>query len=195
MADFVTPYSNHAVSASATTSQLVSPKFNWFLAAIVPQVDPLYFSQAVKSVNWVDAMNSELDAFEANRTWEVTPLPLNRKHIGCKWIYKMKFKADGSIDKYKARLVILGYKQTYGIDYVETFAPVAKMTTVRAMLAVAAMKNWHVHQLDVSNAFLNGYLEEVVYMKLPQGYRGMWSMISKGEPLGGNNAEMEQLVC
>lgn len=184
------------MSAIAVTTQQVSPSFSYFLATIIPQTDPLYFQQAIKIPQWVEAMNVELEALEVNQTWEVMPLPPNRKSIGCKWIYKTKFKADGSIEKYKARLVILGYKQTYGIDYVETFAPVAKMTTVRALLAVAAMKNWHVDQLDVSNAFLNGDLEETVYMSMPRGYNGYGSRVT----LGGQNETRKssddvQLVC
>lgn len=155
------------MNALTVASQEVRPIFKCFLAAIIPQTDPLYFSQAVKHPHWVEAINLELEALEKNHTWEVTTLPPNRKAIGCKWIFKTKFKADGSVDKYKARLVILGYKQQYWIDYVETFVPVTKMSTVRAMLAVAAMKNWFVHQLDVSNAFLNGKLEETVYMTMP----------------------------
>lgn len=94
-------------------------------------------------------MNQELEALEKNQTWKVTQLPPNKKAIGYKWIFTRKFKADGMVEKYKVRLVILGYKQKHGIDYREIFAPVAKMSIVRAMLAVAAMKNWFVHQLDV----------------------------------------------
>jgi len=115
-------------------------------------------------------MNLELQALENNHTWVLTPLPPGKKAIGCKWIYRTKFKSDGSIDKYKARLVAQGYSQQFGIDYDETFAPVAKMTTVRALLAVAAVKKWYVNQMDVSNAFLHGDLQEEVYMMLPQGY-------------------------
>lgn len=192
--DFVTPTSKTAMSAATITPQLVSSHFNCFLATIVPQTDPTFFHQAVKLPHWVEAMNAELQALEENKTWEVTTLPTNRKAIGCKWIYKTKFKADGSIDKHKARLVILGYKQTYGIDYVETFAPVAKMTTVRALLAVAAMKEWHVHQLDVSNAFLNGELEETVYMMMPQGYNGYGSRISESLTTA-ESKNVQQLVC
>lgn len=191
--DYVTPTSNVAVSANAVATQSVSPDFNCFLAVIMPQTDPTSFQQAVKAPHWVEAMNMELEALEANQTWEVTTLPVNRKSIGCKWIYKTKVKADGSIDKYKARLVTLGYKQTYGIDYVETFAPVEKMATVRALLAVAAMKEWHVHQLDVSNAFLNGDLEETVYMAMPQGYTSHGSRINHGQM--EMQTKRPQLVC
>ena len=197
MSDFVTSSNaNNAqgLSIAAVTSQIVSQSYQCFLAAIIPQVDPVHFNQAVKSQHWIDAMNVELDALEANETWEITTLPPNRKAIGCRWVFKTKFKADGSIEKYKARLVILGYKQTYGIDYVETFAPVAKMTTVRALLAVAAMKDWEVHQMDVSNAFLNGELEEVVYMLMPQGYTKLGSRIGTSGAYENVAAE-KQLVC
>lgn len=115
-------------------------------------------------------MNAELDALELNNTWEITELPPNKHAIGCKWLFKTKFLPDGSVDKYKARLVILGNKQKYRLDYAETFAPVAKLTTVRTLLAVAAMQNWHTCQMDVSNAFLHGELSDIIYMKLPQGY-------------------------
>ena len=115
-------------------------------------------------------MNQELDALELNKTWEVTTLPTGKTAIGCKWIFKTKFYPDGTIDKHKARLVILGCHQQYGIDYAETFAPVAKLTTVRTLLAVAAMEIWFTCQMDVSNAFLHGELFEDVYMKMPPGY-------------------------
>lgn len=180
MKDYVTPTSNVAINAMAVTTQVVSLDFNCFLAKIEMPTDPIHFNQAVISPQWLDAMNAELHALEANETWEVPTFPPDRKAIGCKWVYKTMFKADGSIEKYKARLVILGYKQTYGIDYVETFAPVAKMTTVRALLAVAAMKDWHVDQLDVLNVFLNGELEEIVYMTLLRGYTGYRSRTTQG---------------
>ncbi|KAF5447406.1 hypothetical protein F2P56_032960, partial [Juglans regia] len=115
-------------------------------------------------------MLNEIKALELNKTWELAILPPNKIAIGCKWVYRVKFKADGTIDRYKARLVAKGYTQQEGLDYFDTFSPVAKMTTVRTLLSIAAIKNWHLHQLDVNNAFLHGDLNEEVYMQLPPGY-------------------------
>ena len=103
-------------------------------------------------------MNCELDALERNGTWEITVLPPGKHAIGCQWLYKTKYKSDGTIDRFKSRLVILGCKQQAGVDYGETFAPVAKMTTVRTLLAVAAIQHWYTVQMDVTNAFLHGDL-------------------------------------
>lgn len=103
-------------------------------------------------------------------TWILVPLPKDRKAISCKWVYKTKTNADGSLDKYKARLVARGYTQRKGIDYEKTFSPVAKMTIVRTVLSIAANEGLKLTQFDVSTAFLNGSLSEEIYMKQPEGY-------------------------
>jgi len=114
-------------------------------------------------------MKNEIKALNINETWSITDLPPGKRSIGCKWVYKLKFNADGKIERYKARLLAKGYTQVEGIDYHETFSPVAKIMTIRLLIAVAAAKNWHLDQLDVNNTFLHGDLDEEVYMDLPQG--------------------------
>ena len=112
-------------------------------------------------------MKEELDALTKNHTWDMVTLPLGQFVVSCKWIYKIKTHFDGSIERYKARLVIKGFTQEYGIDYEETFTPVARISSVRALLAVAATSKWDLFQIDVKNAFLNGDLSEEVYMQPP----------------------------
>lgn len=115
-------------------------------------------------------MHVEIQALEANHTWNIMDLPEGVIPIGNKWVYKIKRKSDGSIERFRARLVAKGYNQTEGLDYFDTFSPVAKITTVRTVLALAAIQQWHVHQLDVNNAFLHGELHEDVYMTIPPGF-------------------------
>jgi hypothetical protein len=115
-------------------------------------------------------MDEEMATLDANVIWELVALPKEKKAIGCKWVYKVKHNADGSVSRYKTRLVAKGYAQTYGIDYEETYSPVAKMTTIRAIIAMAATKGWSLHQMDINNAFLHGDLQEEVYMEQSPSY-------------------------
>ena len=108
---------------------------------------------------------------EKNQTWLVTELPEGKHPVGCKWVFTIKYKADGTVERYKARLVAKGFTQTYGIGYEETFATVTKLNTIRILLSLAASLDWKLHQLDVKNAFLNGDLEEEVYMSVPPGLK------------------------
>ncbi len=104
-------------------------------------------------------------ALDANATWELVALLKNKKIIGCKWAYKVKHNVNGSVIRYKTRLVAKGYAQTYGIDYEETYSPIAKMTTVRAIITIAVAKGWSLHQMDVKKVFIHGNLQEEVYME------------------------------
>ena len=109
---------------------------------------------------WQIAMAEEIAALERTGTWDIVSPPGVRP-ITCKWVYKIKTRSDGSLERYKARLVARGFQQEQGCDYDETFAPVAHMTTVRTLLSVAYVRHWSVSQLDVQNAFLNGELREI----------------------------------
>ncbi|MCI24867.1 hypothetical protein A2U01_0046053, partial [Trifolium medium] len=146
-------------------------KHRRFLAALSLEREPVHFPEAVQDAKWRLAMQQELQALEDNGTWTLQPLPNGKKPLGCKWVYKIKHNSDGTIERYKARLVILGNHKKEGIDYTETFAPVVKMVTICLVLVVAATKQWEIHQMDVHNAFLHGDLHEDVYKKLPPGFR------------------------
>ncbi|KAL2237905.1 UNVERIFIED_CONTAM: Retrovirus-related Pol polyprotein from transposon RE1 [Sesamum indicum] len=132
--------------------------------------EPRTYNQAIKRKEWKEAMKTELDALEKNNTLDIVKLPNNKRTIGCKWVYKLKLNSDGTIDRYKARLVAKGYNQIPGIDFLDSFSPVAKTVTVRTLLAVTTKLDWHVHQLDINNAFLHGYIDEELYMQAPEGY-------------------------
>ncbi|WJZ92452.1 hypothetical protein VitviT2T_011444 [Vitis vinifera] len=131
--------------------------------------EPQTYREASTDPLWQIEMKEELDALTKNHTWDLVTLPPGQSVVGCKWIYKIKTRSDGSVERYKARLVAKGFTQEYEIDYEETFAPVACISSVRALLAVAAARKWDLFQMDVKNAFLNGDLSEEVYMQPPPG--------------------------
>ncbi|RVW43554.1 Retrovirus-related Pol polyprotein from transposon RE1 [Vitis vinifera] len=130
---------------------------------------PNSVQEALADPRWKATMNEEMKSLQKNETWELVECPPGKKPVGCRWIYTVKYKADGSIERFKARLVGKGYTQTYGIDYIETFTPIAKINTVRVLLSLAANLDWPLQQFDVKNAFLHGELSEEVYMDLPLG--------------------------
>ena len=141
-------------------------KISYFLFHLF---EPKSYVEASTSDCWIKAMQDDITALEMNNTWFLTDLPSDKIAIGCRWVYKIKYNADGSIERYKARLVAKGYTQQEGVDFLDTFSPVAKLTTVRLILALAAINKWHLKQLDVNNAFLHGELLEEVYMQPPPG--------------------------
>lgn len=132
--------------------------------------EPENYSEAASSKEWIDAMESEIDSIVRNKTWELVEKPIGVKTIGLKWIFKLKKKADGSVNKHKARLVAKGYVQQKGVDFEDAFAPVARIETIRLLIAFAATRGWEIHHLDVKTAFLNGDLNEEVYVNQPEGF-------------------------
>jgi hypothetical protein len=168
-----TPDNNNGVQRSIRVKYLVQ-RFTYdgfvvhhyaYMVRVIQEVEPTCFEQAIGNPKWDNAMDEEMAMLDANATWELVALPKDKKAIGCKWVYKIKHNVDGYVNRFKARLVAKGYAQTYGIDYEETYSLVAKMITVRAIIAMATKKGWSLHQMDVKNAFLHGDLQEEVYME------------------------------
>uniref|UniRef100_A0A803QDQ6 Reverse transcriptase Ty1/copia-type domain-containing protein n=1 Tax=Cannabis sativa TaxID=3483 RepID=A0A803QDQ6_CANSA len=134
------------------------------------ELEPTSYSQAKQYSQWLKAIDNEFFALKKNNTWKVVSLPPGCHVIGNKWVYKIKYNSKGEVERHKARLVAKGYNQQHGIDYVETFAPVAKFNTLKLLFALTAINNWELHQMDINNAFLHGDLTEDVYMSIPKGY-------------------------
>ena len=165
------PSDSHALRRSYRVTTLPSHlrDFHCF-SALASLQEPQTFRKASSNPLWQQAMKEELDALHKTRTWDLVDLPSGKTTIGCKWVYKIKTRSDGTVDRYKARLVARGFTQEYGIDYEETFAPMAQIFYVRTLIDVFAVRKWPLFQIDVKNVFLNGELSEEVYMKLPPGY-------------------------
>ncbi|XP_019427102.1 PREDICTED: uncharacterized protein LOC109335406 [Lupinus angustifolius] len=168
--------SQRPINTSSSTSHPLSSIISYrncsasyknFCLSITANKEPQSYAQASKIPYWQDAMQKELQALTFNDTWSLTDLPKHKHPIGCKWVYKTKFHAAGSLERHKARLVSKCYTQMEGIDYFETFSPIVKITTVRIVLALAFAKAWFMEQLDINNAFLHGDLHEEIYMLPP----------------------------
>ncbi|KAK8954463.1 hypothetical protein KSP39_PZI002722 [Platanthera zijinensis] len=155
--------------ASVVSYQRFSPSYQVFVAAADSVRIPASTAEALLDSRWVRAMEEEMSALRHTGTWSLVPLPPGKRTVGCKWVYTVKYGADGSIDRYKARLVAKGFTQAPD-EFGATFAPVAKLTSVRLLLSLAASRAWPLYQLDVKNAFLHGTLQEEVYMAPPPGF-------------------------
>lgn len=174
MTDFVTttfPSSSctYLLSSFVTYSNLTT-SYKCALSAYSSILEPSSFHQASQDPAWINVMKLEIVALEENEIWSIVDLPAGKTLIQCKWVYKVKYKASGEVERYQARLVAKGYSQKTGLDYSETFSPVAKMVTVRSLIVLAAFSQWFIYQMDVHIAFLNGDLLEEVYMTIPEGF-------------------------
>ncbi|GJW28275.1 ribonuclease H-like domain-containing protein [Tanacetum coccineum] len=131
-----------------------------FISNLNKTAEPTCYNEVVKDINWVQGMNKEMEALYLNNTWILTDFPKNRKAIGSKWVYKIKYKSDGEIERYKARLVAKGFGQKEGIDYDEIFNLVVKMSTMKCFINMVVQNSWDLFRMDVNNAFLYGDLTE-----------------------------------
>lgn len=140
------------------------------VASLIDENDPVTVENAMESSeanNWKKAMKSEFEALKRNKTWEVVHRPKNQKLVDSKWVLRKKYKSDGTVERYKARLVAKGFTQMPGVDFNETFAPVARIGSIRLVMALAAEMKLDVYQLDFVTAYLNGDIDETIYMKIP----------------------------
>jgi hypothetical protein len=137
---------------------------------LVINSEPSTFEEASKHKVWKDAMIEKYESILKNDVWEVVPGPHGKSVVTSKWIYKIKHAEDGSVEKFKARFVARGFSQKEGIDYDEIFAPVARYTSIRIIISLALVFDWKLHQMDVKTAFLNGEVEQEVYIEQPEGF-------------------------
>jgi len=180
------PAHHHDQSAASSSHPMVTqakagifrPRYPTYLSqhvsgllhALLTTSEPRGFKTAAKNPAWLAAMDEELNALRKNCTWDFVPRPPKTNIVGSKWVFRMKYQSDGSIDRLKARLVAKGYTQLPGLDYTDTFSPVVKASTVHVVLSLAITHGWPLRQLDVKNVFLHGILQEHVYMEQPPGY-------------------------
>jgi hypothetical protein len=139
--------------------------------ALTSMIEPTYFEEANRDEFWNKAMDEELDQIEKNDTWELVPRPKDKNVIGTKWVYRNELNEYGQVTRNKARLVCKGYAQVEGINFEETFSPVARMEAILLFLAYACSKNIKVYHMEIKSAFLNGELEEEVYIEQTKGFQ------------------------
>ncbi|PKU81153.1 Retrovirus-related Pol polyprotein from transposon TNT 1-94 [Dendrobium catenatum] len=163
-------HSSHHMATRSKTGHS-KPKKIFDLSHVIHDAEPTTYNQASKSEHWRAAMSQEFQALQVQGTWDLVPPNPAQNVLGCKWTFRTKLNSDGTIARYKARLVAKGFNQEHGLDYTETFSPVAKIPTVRVLILIALHFNWDIHQLDVSNAFLHGKLSETVFMQQPPGFQ------------------------
>ena len=156
----------HPISNFISYDRL-SSKYHAFVTNLSNIEIPRSIREALENPDWGQAVDDEIRVLKKNGTWKLLDLPKGKQPVGCKWIFTVKYKSDGRVERYKTRLVAKGFTQAYGIDYQETFAHGAKLHTMRVLLSLAVNLDWTLQQLDVKNAFLNGDLENEVYMKIP----------------------------
>ena len=137
----------------------MSNDYGAFTSRITNLFVPRNIEEVLNDPNWNSTVIEEMNALKETSTWEVVELPKDKKTIGCKWGFTIKCKADGSVERYKVRLVAKGFTQTYRIDYQETFAPIAKINSIRVLLSIAVNFDWPLYELDVKNTFLNASLK------------------------------------
>jgi len=143
-----------------------------FMSLFLLKEDPKTYQEAMRSIDatfWKEVIKNEIDSLESNKTWELTDSPKGCRPISNRWMFKKKLRTDGSIERYKARLVIRGFDQKKEIDFFHTYSPVTKISTIRTPIALATIHDLVVHQTDVKTTFLNGDLEEEIFMSQSEG--------------------------
>ena len=158
---------HHMITRSKTS--IFKPKL-YIANCLDKTTEPFTVLEAMLDPKWHKAMTEEYKALMDNQTWVLFKPSHPIKVIGSKWVFRIKYNSGGNVLKYKARLVAKGYHQTQGLDYIETFSPVVKSSTIRVILSLPVMNNWVLRQIDINNAFLNGYMNEEVYMEQPEGF-------------------------
>jgi len=161
---------NHSPHYATLSYHRISPSFYTCLSSISSLSIPKSLGDALAHPGWHQTMLDELSALRHSGTWDLVRLPSGKSVVGCRWVYAIKVGPNGTVDRLKARLIAKCYIQIFGLNYGDTFSPVAKMASVRLFIAMAALRQWPLHQLDVKKAFLNDDLNEEIYMELPPSF-------------------------